>query len=568
MRLTISKKLYAGFGAVLLFMAVIGVLGWRATVELGATVETLHENNLKAAVHLANAQDTLWRLRYAISQFQVVKPDQQQKLIAEEPKHYAQLKKQIQAYAAGRRSAEERAAIKEWDEIWEKYPAARMKWYELASAGKSEEAAAWRAANTTPYGNASVKTLTRMIDLQRSAADAEAADAAAHAKRTIALLVTLIAAGLVVSAGAAWMIARSVTKPLAETAATMREISVQRDLTKRVTVIREDELAEVAESFNLLIGTIEEAVMELREGARQMAAASQHVSEASHQLSDGVQQQAAGLEETAASLEQLTGTARQTADNARQANELAEGSREVAENGGKVVTEAVTSMGAINASSKKIAEIITTIDEIAFQTNLLALNAAVEAARAGDQGRGFAVVASEVRNLAQRSASAAREIKELIQDSVAKVGVGSQLVDRSGQTLGEIVGSVKRVKDIVAEIAAASREQTTGIDQVNVAITRMDKQVQNNAGQTRELSETAQALATQAERLSELVGRFKLETASGRPAPTRPAAPVAIAPTPVRPAPTAAARPAPVRVAPAPMAMAHAGNGAHHRDDD
>jgi methyl-accepting chemotaxis protein len=241
-----------------------------------------------------------------------------------------------------------------------------------------------------------------------------------------------------------------------------------------------------------------------------VAAASQHVSAGVAQLSSGSQEQASSLEETAASLEEITGTVKQNADNARQVNQLALGSRDVAERGGQVVDTAVAAMGEINKSSKKIADIITTIDEIAFQTNLLALNAAVEAARAGEQGRGFAVVASEVRNLAQRSATAAKEIKALIQDSVSKVESGSELVNKSGQTLGEIVSSVKRVTDIIGEIATASEEQSSGIDQVNRAVTRMDQVVQTNAAQSEEMSSTAQALTAQAGQLQILVAKFKL----------------------------------------------------------
>ena len=201
---------------------------------------------------------------------------------------------------------------------------------------------------------------------------------------------------------------------------------------------------------------------------------------------------------------------RQNADNARQANQLASGSRATAENGGAIVTSAVGAMSEINGASRKIADIIATIDQIAFQTNLLALNAAVEAARAGEQGRGFAVVAAEVRNLALRSATAAKEIKGLIQDSVQKVGVGSDLVNQSGQTLAEIVASFKRVTDIIAEIAAASQEQTTGVDEVNKAVMQMDEVTQANAAQTEELSSTAQSFAAQALELQALVGRFKL----------------------------------------------------------
>lgn len=252
------------------------------------------------------------------------------------------------------------------------------------------------------------------------------------------------------------------------------------------------------------------ALLEVSSIADSVASASEQLAAAAEELSSGAQTQASSLEETASSLEEITGTVQQNADNAQHANQLASSSRQVAENGGSSVVEAVQGMNDINAASTRIADIITTIDEIAFQTNLLALNAAVEAARAGEQGRGFAVVATEVRNLAQRSASSAREIKTLIHDSVNKVQKGSNLVNRSGATLSEIVNSVKRVSDIVSEISAASREQAAGIDQVNRAVMQMDQVVQSNAAQTEELTSTAESLAGQAKNLQSVVARFNL----------------------------------------------------------
>jgi methyl-accepting chemotaxis protein len=239
---------------------------------------------------------------------------------------------------------------------------------------------------------------------------------------------------------------------------------------------------------------------------------------AAEELSSGTQEQASSQEETSSSLQELSTAVKQNADNARQASQLASGARDAADKGGVVVNSAVAAMSEINAASKRIADIITAIDEIAFQTNLLALNAAVEAARAGEQGRGFAVVASEVRNLAQRSATAAKEIKALIQDSVRKVDAGSELVNQSGQTLTEIVASVKRVTDIVGEIAAASHQQAVGIEQVTKAMAQMDQVTQTNAAQTEELSSTSQTLASHASQMQALVGRFVLESGARRDA--------------------------------------------------
>jgi methyl-accepting chemotaxis protein len=232
-------------------------------------------------------------------------------------------------------------------------------------------------------------------------------------------------------------------------------------------------------------------------------------------LSSRTEQQASSLEETASSMEELTSTVKQNADNARQANSLAQSASDVARKGGTVISEVVDTMGSINDSAKKIVDIIGVIDGIAFQTNILALNAAVEAARAGEQGRGFAVVASEVRNLAQRSANAAREIKSLIDDSVDKVQSGSRLVNQAGSTMFDIVESVKRVTDIIAEIAAASDEQTAGIEQINVAVSQMDQVTQQNAALVEEAAAAAQSLQERASSLAQTVGIFKLAAAHG-----------------------------------------------------
>jgi len=272
---------------------------------------------------------------------------------------------------------------------------------------------------------------------------------------------------------------------------------------------------------NTLLEAVSTLVSQVQSAASEVHMGAEEISKGNTNLSQRTEQQASSLEETASSMEQMTSTVKQTADNAGQANQLAMAARKQAESGGEVVSAAVAAMSQINASSRKIADIIGVIDEIAFQTNLLALNAAVEAARAGEQGRGFAVVASEVRSLAGRSASAAKEIKALISDSVTKVEEGSKLVDESGRSLGEIVSSVKKVTDIVSEIAAGTAEQSSGIEQVNKAVMQMDEATQQNAALVEQAAAASQAIVDQAQALNALVGGYTVSadgSGHGRPA--------------------------------------------------
>jgi methyl-accepting chemotaxis protein-2 (aspartate sensor receptor) len=284
----------------------------------------------------------------------------------------------------------------------------------------------------------------------------------------------------------------------------------QGDLSQRLDSARRDEMGVITRAVESMREGLAGVVGGVREGTDAIATASGQISAGNQDLSTRTEEQASSLQQTAASMEELTSTVKQNADNARQANQLALSASEVALKGGDVVSQVVDTMASIHASSKKIVDITGVIDGIAFQTNILALNAAVEAARAGEQGRGFAVVAAEVRNLAQRSAAAAKEIKGLIDDSVGKVDAGTALVGEAGRTMEEIVGSVKRVTDIIGEISAASHEQTSGIEQINQAITQMDQVTQQNAALVEEASAAAQSLQEQAGSLVQAVSIFKL----------------------------------------------------------
>jgi methyl-accepting chemotaxis protein len=301
---------------------------------------------------------------------------------------------------------------------------------------------------------------------------------------------------------------------MAQALAAARQVA-EGDLTARIEVRSGDETGRLLQALKTMNENLVKIVGDVRQGTDAIGTASGQIASGNQDLSSRTEEQASSLEETAASMEELTSTVKQNADNARQANQLAMSASQVAVKGGHVVSQVVDTMGSINSSSRKIVDIISVIDGIAFQTNILALNAAVEAARAGEQGRGFAVVAAEVRNLAQRSAAAAKEIKTLIDDSVGKVDEGSKLVDEAGRTMTEIVDSVKRVTDIMAEITAASQEQTTGIEQINQAITQMDQVTQQNAALVEEASAAAQSLQEQAQGLSVAVSAFKLDSAQG-----------------------------------------------------
>jgi len=344
------------------------------------------------------------------------------------------------------------------------------------------------------------------IQADSAAVAAQAAEDARHATwLSLSLMLGVCAVGGV----AGILFSRTITRPIRE-AVQVATVVAGGDLTSRIEVRSRDEVGQLMQALKTMNESLSNVVGDVRRGTDIIASASSQVAVGSQDLSSRTEEQASSLEQTAASMEGLTTTVRQNADNAVQANQLAKQASAVAVRGGDVVGRVVDTMESINTSSRRIVDIIGVIDGIAFQTNILALNAAVEAARAGEQGRGFAVVASEVRSLAQRSAAAAREIKGLIEDSVAEIDAGSSLVTEAGRTMEEIVDSVRRVTNIMGEISAASQEQTAGIDQINQAVTQMDEVTQQNAALVEEASAAAQSLQAQAGHLVRAVSLFKL----------------------------------------------------------
>jgi methyl-accepting chemotaxis protein len=506
----VGHKLMAAFGSVTLLMGVLGYVGLSNTITFSSNFKSLYADRLMPAVQLSSVVNNFLQLRMSSLQFLMARtPEERAKIQHADEARVATITDQMKAYASTKLLPAEVEGLKSWNDKYPVYMASRQRMIDLYLAGHVAESDELRARETVPLGIEAMAVIDKLSDLQATTGAEMNKDVAAQAKTSMMLMILLLIVAPLLAIGAGFVLSRSIVGSLNHVVE-RATLAATGDLRVRVTVDSTDELGQMGEQLNIMMQSFEDNMTKVAMASQAITTASGELSAASQSISSGAQEQASSLEETAASLEQMTSAVKQNADNAQQAAQLAQGARDVAEKGGKVVNSAVEAMTEINASSRKIADIITAIDEIAFQTNLLALNAAVEAARAGEQGRGFAVVAGEVRNLAQRSASAAKEIKGLINDSVDKVESGSKLVNQSGSHLEEIVASVKRVTDIVGEIAASSREQSTGIEQVNTAVTQMDAVTQSNASQTEELAGTADGLSGQAQSMMTLVQQFKL----------------------------------------------------------
>ena len=407
-------------------------------------------------------------------------------------------------------NAQEQALYQEVLSTRKAYTEVRKEVFKAKNAGDLELGKRLYEGDMAVKRDIYLASLKKLELLEASLLDETAAQIRSRYENGRLLLISLGVAAILLGIACAYWITRSITRPITRAVEVAEAVSAG-DLTSHIVVDSRDETGQLMHALKNMNDKLVSIVGQVRAGTESIGTASSQIAAGNLDLSSRTEEQASSLEETASSMEELTSTVKLNADNARSANQLAIDASQIASKGGVVVSEVVSTMGSINDSSRKIVDIISVIDAIAFQTNILALNAAVEAARAGEQGRGFAVVASEVRNLAQRSAAAAKEIKGLIDDSVEKVEAGSQLVDKAGRTMDEIVQSISHVTQIMNQITDASEEQRAGIEQVNQAVGQMDQVTQQNAALVEEAAAAAESMQEQAARLADVVGLFKLD---------------------------------------------------------
>jgi methyl-accepting chemotaxis protein len=509
--LKIGARLGSGFFLVLVLLAAILGLGLNSMANIQQKMDGILSVNSRK-VSAANEMVNNFRdIAVAKTMFVLMQDDaglQEQKArLAKAREKYGKARNLLTSFALDEK---EKALFAKLDKGLAAAVPANNKLMELRTQGNFPEATDVLIKISAPNSLELIAVIDELVayEEQEAAKAGEVAKAEYDSARRLMLILGALA--MMLGAFAAWIITRSITRPINE-AVKVAETVAAGDLTSRIDVTAKDETGRLLQALRNMNGSLVNIVGQVRGGTEAIATASSQIAAGNHDLSSRTEQQASSLEETASSMEELTSTVKQNADNARQANQLAVSASEVAAQGGAVVSQVVDTMGSINASSKKIVDIIGVIDGIAFQTNILALNAAVEAARAGEQGRGFAVVASEVRSLAQRSAGAAKEIKTLIGDSVEKVDAGAKLVDQAGATMQEIVASIARVTDIMEEITAATQEQTSGIEQINQAISQMDEVTQQNASLVEEAAAASEAMQDQASNLAQVVSVFKLD---------------------------------------------------------
>jgi methyl-accepting chemotaxis protein len=512
-RMRIGQRLTAGFSVVIACLMAMAGLGYFGIQTLNAEITQLLSNDYKAVALANKAKSELGDASRSMMTTLIMTGEEQIKkeldtvagLMAAHEKTMAELKPLLTDEAS-------LAQFKAIEEVRAKFLPAQAAFVKTVASGDTEGAPLKYQFSVRAAQIRYLAALDKLVDARNAAMEEAGAKSNAVARKTALFLLALAAAAILASVLTGVLITRGIVVPLGGAVAVARKVA-SGNLTSVIEVRSRDETGDLLQALHDMNESLKGIVGRVREGTESISSASSEIASGNLDLSVRTEAQAASLEQTLSAMKTLTDAVQQNAQNAQQANQLAQAASQVAGEGGAVVAQVVTTMGSIDASSKKIVDIISVIDGIAFQTNILALNAAVEAARAGEQGRGFAVVAGEVRSLAGRSADAAKEIKRLIGDSVEKVALGSELVAKAGNTMQGVVASVQRMTDIMGEITHASAEQSAGIERVTHTIHDMDKSTQQNAALVEEAAAAADSLRTQAQGLEEVVSLFKLEGA-------------------------------------------------------
>ncbi|MFO6420839.1 methyl-accepting chemotaxis protein [Hylemonella sp. W303a] len=516
----IGARLGLGFGVILVLLAVVSLLGISRMAQVYTELQAITDENNEKVKLTENMSETITHIgalaRDVVLQTEEAGMRAAHKSLLDTRKDYSKLEadlaKMLESLAST--SPREKEALAKTRTLRARAEAITDKVVELGLANDNVEATQILTRDALPAQRDWQAAVDELANFEYQASD----DAEVRAKgvydTAMASIIALTTIAILLGVFVAFVITRSITAPVGR-AVTLAETVAAGDLSSRVVVEGKDETAQLLRSLAHMQENLSRVVSTVRVGSESVATASAEIAQGNQDLSARTETQASSLEETAASMEELSSTVTQNADNARQANQLAQSASSVAVEGGEVVSQVIETMRGISDASKKIADIISVIDGIAFQTNILALNAAVEAARAGEQGRGFAVVAGEVRNLAQRSAEAAKEIKTLITDSVHRVEAGTTLVDQAGNKMSEIVQGIKRVTDLVGDISAASTEQSQGVAQVGEAVQQMDQVTQQNAALVEQMAAAANSLKGQAHELVQAVAVFKLLDGQG-----------------------------------------------------
>ena len=514
--LSIGKRLALGFSVVLALLLAVVAMGFLQLSHIMAQFDEVTGNTIPSVRNVSSMKDASSEMR-RLELRAFAAADQQVKVKALDDVSTAQQKFMTASseYAAAYADDTDKKLHQSVRTSFDAFHASVVKARPLilSAAENSERASAAANAVLKESFEAYLKLssgLQELYDHNTKLADAFTVSAKDAYKKSIVIFASATAFAILAVLVLGWLLTRSITAPLVDAVRVADQIG-SGDLKTSFRITSKDEVGQLMLALQTMVGSLKSVIGEVKSASEQIATASSEIAQGNADLSSRTENQASSLQQTAASIEQLTSTVKQNADSARQANQLAAAASMDASRGGEVVSQVVTTMSDIQDSSKRIADIISVIDGIAFQTNILALNAAVEAARAGEQGRGFAVVASEVRTLAQRSAQAAKEIKTLISTSVEKVDIGSRLVGDAGKSMDEIVSSVQRVTDIIAEISAATTEQSQGIEQVNVAVNQLDTMTQQNAALVEQSAAAASSLKDQTIKLNSSVSKFSVD---------------------------------------------------------